>query len=106
MNMKLFLVVFLCSLVQVALAVQPHKSFVVTYPQDTPDSVLGQAKQAIKDAGGIITHEYHLIKGFAAKASANAIKSVSTLSAAFNPVIEEDKMVSVDGSFVGEENEF
>ncbi|KKA16783.1 hypothetical protein T310_9603 [Rasamsonia emersonii CBS 393.64] len=62
MNMKLFLVVFLCSLVQVALAVQPHKSFVVTYPQDTPDSVLGQAKQAIKDAGGIITHEYHLIK--------------------------------------------
>lgn len=50
MNMKLFLAVFLCSLIQVALAVQPHKSVVVTYPQDTPDSVLGQAKQAIKDA--------------------------------------------------------
>ncbi|KAL1967259.1 hypothetical protein VTN77DRAFT_3305 [Rasamsonia byssochlamydoides] len=104
--MKLFLFVFLCSLIQVALAVQPQKSVIVTYPQDTPDSILGQAKQVIQDAGGIITHEYHLIKGFAAKASANAIKSVSTLSAAFNPIIEEDKIVSVDGDFVGEENEF
>lgn len=45
-------------------------------------------------------------RGFAAKASANAIESVSTLSATFNPVIEEDKVVSINGDFIGEENEF
>lgn len=45
-----------------ALAVDVQKQVIVSYPQDTPDSVVAQAKQAIVDAGGIITHEYQLIK--------------------------------------------
>jgi hypothetical protein len=50
-------------LVAVVLGSQvPQKAVIVTYPDNTPDSVLDQAKDAIKAAGGIITHEYKLIK--------------------------------------------
>jgi hypothetical protein len=45
-----------------ALAVDVQKSVIISYPSETPDSVLDQAKQAIKDSGGVITHEYQLIK--------------------------------------------
>jgi hypothetical protein len=44
------------------LALTPQKAVVVTYPENTPDSVMDQAKQAIINAGGMITHEYKLIK--------------------------------------------
>jgi hypothetical protein len=43
-------------------AQMPQKAVIVSYPNDTPDSVLNQAKDAIKAAGGMITHEYKLIK--------------------------------------------
>lgn len=45
-----------------AIAVDIQKSVLITYPPETPDSVLSQAKKAIVDAGGVITHEYTLIK--------------------------------------------
>lgn len=45
-----------------AFAVDVQKSVIVSYPSDTPDSVLVQAKNAIKESGGIVTHEYQLIK--------------------------------------------
>lgn len=49
--------------VAVALAVTPaQKSVIISYPDNTPNSVLEQAKAAIKEAGGIITHEYQIIK--------------------------------------------
>lgn len=50
------------TLVASTVAVDVQKSVIVTYPQDTPDSVLDQAKSAIKEGGGSITHEYQLIK--------------------------------------------
>ncbi|OXV11147.1 hypothetical protein Egran_01096 [Elaphomyces granulatus] len=102
-------------------AAQSYKSFIVTYPQDTPDSLLCLVKEAITKAGGIITHEYHLIKysilttsaqffelevlihnirGFAAKASADAVETILTLSAEYTPLIEEDKVVSINGDLV------
>jgi Mrp family chromosome partitioning ATPase len=40
----------------------PQKAVIVSYPDETPDSVINQAMDAIKDAGGMITHEYRLIK--------------------------------------------
>lgn len=49
----------------VALAVGaklPQKQVIVSYPDNTPDSVLDKAKNAIKEAGGVITHEYKIIK--------------------------------------------
>lgn len=41
-----------------ASAITAQKAVIVTYPDDTPDSVLTQAMDAIRDAGGIVTHEY------------------------------------------------
>ncbi|RHZ64340.1 hypothetical protein CDV55_105824 [Aspergillus turcosus] len=35
------------------------KSILVTYPQDTPDSVIKDAQKSIVQSGGRITHEYH-----------------------------------------------
>lgn len=43
-------------------AVQPQKSVIVSYEQSTPDSYIEQAKEAIIEAGGKITHTYSLIK--------------------------------------------
>lgn len=43
-------------------AAAPQKSVIVSYPDDTPDNVVQQAMDAIKNAGGVITHEYKLIK--------------------------------------------
>jgi len=43
-------------------ATMPQKAVIVSYPDETPDSVVDQAKNAIKAAGGMITHEYKLIK--------------------------------------------
>lgn len=51
--MKLFhqyLLVLIFGLFQIALAVQVQKPVVVSYPDDTPDSVLNEAKKAITDA--------------------------------------------------------
>lgn len=42
--------------------VSPQKSVIISYPDNTPNDVVKQAMDAIKAAGGIITHEYKLIK--------------------------------------------
>ena len=56
----------LLAFIAVALAAtQPQKAVIISYPDNTPDKILDQAKQAITDAGGIITHEYKLIKSVA-----------------------------------------
>jgi hypothetical protein len=51
--MKLFhqyLIALIFGLFQIALAVQVQKSVVISYPDNTPDSVLNEAKKAITDA--------------------------------------------------------
>ncbi len=51
------------SFITIALAASmPQKAVIVSYPDNTPDSIVDQAKDAIIKAGGIITHEYKLIK--------------------------------------------
>jgi hypothetical protein len=45
-----FFILAILGLLQLALATQPQKAVVVTYPENTPDSVLNEAKQAITDA--------------------------------------------------------
>ncbi|MCJ1295733.1 hypothetical protein MMC34_007297 [Xylographa carneopallida] len=93
--MKLYVFsVLLALLVLSATAALPKKQVVITYPSDTPDSVLDEAKLAITSAGGIITHEYELIKGFAVKASVKILDKVHALSADFRPTIEEDSIVT------------
>jgi hypothetical protein len=44
------------------LAVDMQKHVIISYPSDTPDWVVQEAKDTIKTAGGFITHEYNLIK--------------------------------------------
>ncbi|KAL3477999.1 hypothetical protein BJX99DRAFT_225280 [Aspergillus californicus] len=91
-KMKLLSAVIAFGLLPLALA----NSILVTYPKDTPDSVIESAKKSITEAGGTITHEYSLvIKGFAANAPQEAIQQISTESAMYQPTIEQDQPVSI-----------
>jgi hypothetical protein len=62
--MKLLFLSYLlvCLFALAVVAVAPQKAVIVTYPEGTPDSVMDQAKDAIRQAGGTITHEYKLIR--------------------------------------------
>ena len=60
-NILLILVTFFLTITATQTA-QPQKSVIISYPADTPESVLSQAKEAILQAGGFITHEYNIIK--------------------------------------------
>lgn len=58
-----FTIFTILSFVALALSAQlPQKNIIVSYDDNVPDSVLSQAMDAIKAAGGMITHEYKLIK--------------------------------------------
>jgi hypothetical protein len=61
-KMKLTILSILTFITMALAAVQPQKSVIVSYPNDTPDGIVDQAKDAIIAAGGVITHEYKLIK--------------------------------------------
>ena len=75
------------------IAVDIQKSVIISYPDTTPDSVVEQAKKAIIEGGGIITHEYHLIKGFAAKVGEKALDTIAAWGKEHNALIEEDQIV-------------
>ena len=68
--MKLSILASLAALLAVGAAVtQPQKQVIVSYPDDTPDSVIETAMNEIKAAGGYITHEYKIFKCVAALCS-------------------------------------
>ncbi|TEY48903.1 hypothetical protein BOTCAL_0289g00020 [Botryotinia calthae] len=77
-------------------AAAPQKSVIVSYPDDTPNNIVQQAMDAIKNAGGVITHEYKLIKGFAAKAPAQVLVTVQAWGKDYHAVIEEDQVVNAN----------
>ncbi|KAB8206506.1 hypothetical protein BDV34DRAFT_193957 [Aspergillus parasiticus] len=68
---------------------------VVTYPKDTPPSVLEDAMESVISAGGRITHRFQFINGFSADAPESAVQQISVQSAKYNPTIEEDLPVSI-----------
>ncbi|KAK3719638.1 hypothetical protein LTR37_004175 [Vermiconidia calcicola] len=89
-----FTFILLAFLAVFAAAAHPQQQpVVVSYPKDTPQSVIDKAMAAIKQAGGVITHEYSLIKGFAAKASEEALDTIQSLGNQHDVVIEKDQMV-------------
>ncbi|KAK0122160.1 hypothetical protein ONS95_010421 [Cadophora gregata] len=93
-----FTITSILTLVAVAFAAtMPQKAVIISYPDNTPTNVIDDAMAAIKAAGGMITHEYKLIKGFAAKAPAKALEAVQIAGNDWHAVIEEDQMVSVNG---------
>lgn len=101
--MRFALFTFLLALlVAIALAAAPQKAIVVSFEDpNTPQSVLDEAMKTIKDAGGKITHEYNLIKGFAAKCSEKAVeelKALKTLGDKYIPIVEEDITFSTQDS--------
>ncbi|CAK7268298.1 hypothetical protein SEPCBS119000_002991 [Sporothrix epigloea] len=77
-------------------AVGVRKQVIVTYDSNTPDWVLNEAKDAIRAAGGVITHEYNLIKGFAATAGEQVLESIQTMGSKYQALVEVDKVVSLE----------
>ncbi len=60
--MKLSIFSILSFITFVMAATMPQKAVIVSYPDNTPSEVINQAMDAIRAAGGVITHEYKLIK--------------------------------------------
>jgi hypothetical protein len=75
-----------------ASAVDESKSVIIWYENSVADSVVDQARNAIVEAGGQITHVYSLIKGFSAIAPAMALEQIRTFSTDVH--VEEDQPVS------------
>jgi hypothetical protein len=48
--------------------------------------------------GGVVTHEYKIIKGFAATAPASIISSIQAMSEKYIAMVEDDTVVSINGS--------
>ncbi|KAG9195691.1 hypothetical protein G6011_00812 [Alternaria panax] len=88
-------------LATVVMATAPHRSVIISWPKDTPDEIVEQSKEAIRQAKGVITHEYNIIKGFAAQAPASTLEMVSTLSDAYKCEIEEDGIVTTQNDKAG-----
>ncbi|KAK0741762.1 hypothetical protein B0T21DRAFT_283691 [Apiosordaria backusii] len=80
------------------IAVDIQKSVLISYPPETPDSIVDDAKKAIKDAGGIITHEYTLIKGFAAEVGGKVLETVSAWGEQYKVSVEENQEVHTMGN--------
>lgn len=125
-----FLIALLATFI---MAAAPHRSVIISWPNDTPDEIVEQSKEAIRQAKGkrrfshpctthkrhmwctrllqetganngalgVITHEYNIIKGFAAQAPASALEMVSTLSDAYKCEIEDDGIVTTQNDKVG-----
>ncbi|KAJ5888847.1 hypothetical protein N7495_008888 [Penicillium taxi] len=96
--MKLYLTALL-SLIPLALATKSLKSVIITFPEGTPDRLISEAKESLVASGGVITHEYTLINGFAAEAPVDTLQTLSTESTEFKPIIEEDDVVTINGEY-------
>ena len=110
-----FNLLLLALLAAFAAAVSPQKPVIVSYPEDTPQSVLDKAMDAIKKAvrlpTGLNASEHMLTsslrealsptntnssKASPAKASEQALDTVQALGTENNVVIEDDQIVSVN----------
>ncbi|CAK1361184.1 hypothetical protein CB0940_03422 [Cercospora beticola] len=96
--MKLVISSLLLALLAIfaAAAVEPKHQVIISYPKDTPASIMEDAKKAIIEAGGFITHEYHLITAIAATVPAKILDTIQAAGAGHNVLIEEDGEVSIN----------
>ena len=76
------------------MAAAPQRSVIISFPNETPDHIVEEAKEGIRKAKGVITHEYNIIKGFAAKAPASALEFVTTMGEQYKVEIEEDGVMT------------
>lgn len=111
-------ILLLAFLALAALAISTEqRPVIVSYPKGTPDRIIEEAMEAVRKAvrlstslpsaqpkliipkGGSITHEYHLIRGFAAHASDEMLDLIQSLGEGKHaPTVEEDKVVSINGN--------
>ena len=64
-NMRFFLLSLLVALLAICVsAAVQQKPVMVTFPSDTPQSVIDNAMDAIKSAGGMVTHEFSALPPF------------------------------------------
>lgn len=112
--MKFILATLVLALLGIAAAASPQqRQILITYPKDTPMSVVEEAKDVIRDAGGFITHDFgdysislsdcltltglDLIKGFIATTTAKVTTKIKALSTQYIPSIEDDSIASANG---------
>ncbi|KAF2180252.1 hypothetical protein K469DRAFT_715502 [Zopfia rhizophila CBS 207.26] len=81
-----------------AMAAAPLKSVIISYPNETPPHIVDQAMDAIREAGGQITHTYNIIKGFACHAPAAVLEQVQAWGNEYNALIEEDQIVTTNNN--------
>ncbi|KAM3423420.1 hypothetical protein BST61_g853 [Cercospora zeina] len=95
--MKLVISTILLALLAIfAAAVEPKHQVIISYPKGTPASVMEDAKKAIIEAGGFVTHEYHLIMAIAATVPAKILDTIQAAGAGHNVLIEQDGEVSIN----------
>ncbi|CZS99974.1 related to serine proteinase inhibitor IA-2 [Rhynchosporium graminicola] len=92
-----FTIFSVLALATAALAVTtPQKSIIVSWPDNTPSHIITEAMDKIKAAGGMITHEYKLIQGFAAQCPVKFLQEFRITGTEWNMAVEEDQMVSIN----------
>ncbi|KAF1961376.1 hypothetical protein CC80DRAFT_488666 [Byssothecium circinans] len=97
MRFTLFSLIVAALFAMTTLAVAPMHSVIISFPKEAPDSLLQSAKDQVVAAKGKITHEYNIIKGFAAELPKSAMETIQTLSAEFPALIESDGVVTTQG---------
>ncbi|PHH72558.1 hypothetical protein CDD83_4923 [Cordyceps sp. RAO-2017] len=76
-------------------AVDQKKSAIVSFDDPaTPEAIVDRVKEDLVKAGGRITHEYNLIKGFAVVAPGKALENAQLLTDTYRMRIEEDETVN------------
>ncbi|KYK54561.1 hypothetical protein DCS_06521 [Drechmeria coniospora] len=80
-----------------ALAVDLRKAAIVKFDDAAPDDFVKQVKDSIRTGGGIITHVYSLIKGFAVSDTPEkTLESIKAMSSGeYKVLVEEDLKVEV-----------
>ncbi|KAJ4416690.1 hypothetical protein N0V82_006599 [Gnomoniopsis sp. IMI 355080] len=95
MKLIAYLLLLLSAVMGIA-AVDVQKSFLVYFNDDAPESAMSQAKQKILDAKGSITHEYRLLKGFAATAGEKIFESLQVTGQSNGFTVEEDQTFKIN----------
>ncbi|KAJ4289719.1 hypothetical protein N0V90_011049 [Kalmusia sp. IMI 367209] len=103
--MRFALISFIVALLAaVTMAVPPNfYDVIISFPKEAPDYLLDEAKQAVRNGKGTITHEYTIIKGFSAKVPGNLFAGIRALSTEFPAIIEGDGLMTTQKTGTGDE---
>ncbi|KAI1003835.1 hypothetical protein K3495_g4370 [Podosphaera aphanis] len=66
-----------------------QKSVIVSFPEMTPQSVVDECKNQIIKEGGVIVHQYQIIKGFFAIVSSPMLDAIGKLDDVWKANIED-----------------